>query len=37
MTGPEIAELLGMPTSTVSTVLTRVGLGRLAPEGPATG
>ncbi|MBS1890627.1 MAG: IS481 family transposase [Actinobacteria bacterium] len=36
MTGPEIAEVLEMPTSTVSAVLLRIGLGRLsrleAPE-----
>jgi transposase InsO family protein len=30
MTGPEIAEVLGMPTSTVSAVLKRIGLGRLS-------
>jgi transposase InsO family protein len=30
MTGPEIAELLSMPTSTVSAVLGRIGLGRLS-------
>ena len=30
MTGPEIAELLSMPRSTVAAVLARVGLGRLA-------
>jgi transposase InsO family protein len=30
MTGPEIAELLGMATSTVSAVLARIGLGRLS-------
>jgi transposase InsO family protein len=30
LTGPEIAELLGMATSTVSAVLKRVGLGRLS-------
>jgi transposase InsO family protein len=38
MTGPEIAELLAMPTSTVSAVLTRIGLGRLSrleAPGPA--
>jgi len=29
MTGPEIAELLGMATSTVSAVPARIGLGRL--------
>jgi len=37
LTGPEIAELLGMPTSTVSAVLKRIGLGklsRLEPEEP---
>jgi transposase InsO family protein len=32
-TGPEIAELLGMPLSTVSGVLTRIGLGRLGRLG----
>jgi transposase InsO family protein len=30
LTGPEIAEVLGMATSTVSAVLTRIGLGRLS-------
>jgi transposase InsO family protein len=35
MTGPEIAELLGMPTSTVSAVLKRIGLGRLSRLAPA--
>jgi transposase InsO family protein len=30
MTGPEIAECLGMPRSTVSAVLVRIGLGRLS-------
>jgi len=30
MTGPEIAECLGMPGSTVSAVLDRVGLGKLS-------
>jgi transposase InsO family protein len=30
LTGPEIAEVLGMATSTVSSVLKRVGLGRLS-------
>jgi transposase InsO family protein len=34
MTGPEIAEVLGMATSTVSAVLTRIGLGRLSRLGP---
>jgi transposase InsO family protein len=37
LTGPEIAEVLGMATSTVSAVLRRIGLGRLsrpAPEEP---
>ena len=37
LTGPEIAELLEMATSTVSAVLKRIGLGklsRLEPEGP---
>jgi transposase InsO family protein len=33
MTGPEIAELLEMPLSTVSGVLTRIGLGRLGRLG----
>jgi len=32
-TGPEIAELLGMPLSTVSGVLTRIGMGRLGRLG----
>jgi transposase InsO family protein len=31
--GPEIAELLGMPVSTVSGILTRIGLGRLGRLG----
>ncbi|MGH3129777.1 MAG: IS481 family transposase [Gaiellaceae bacterium] len=38
MTGAEIAELLAMPLSTVSAVLSRIGLGRLArlePREPA--
>jgi transposase InsO family protein len=30
LTGPEIAELLEMPTSTVSAVLKRIGLGKLS-------
>jgi transposase InsO family protein len=34
MTGPEIAELLGMATSTVSAVLLRIGLGRLSRLDP---
>jgi hypothetical protein len=38
MTGPEIAELLGMASSTVSAVLDRIGLGKLSrlepPEPP---
>jgi hypothetical protein len=38
MTGAQIAELLGMPLSTVSGILTRIGLGRLSrlepPEPP---
>jgi transposase InsO family protein len=34
LTGPEIAEVLGMATSTVSAVLKRVGLGRLSRLGP---
>src|SRR4029079_16226860 len=32
-TGPEIAELLGMPVSTVSGLLTRIGMGRLGRLG----
>jgi transposase InsO family protein len=32
-TGPEIAELLGMPLSTVSGILTRIGMGRLGRLG----
>ena len=32
-TGPEIAELLGMPVSTVSGILTRVGIGKLGRLG----
>ena len=38
MTGAEIAETLAMPLSTVSVVLTRIGLGRLSrlePPEPA--
>jgi len=35
MTGPEIAEVLGMATSTVSAVLLRIGLGRLSRLAPA--
>ena len=34
LTGPEIAELLGMATSTVSAVLARIGLGRLSRLDP---
>jgi transposase InsO family protein len=34
MTGTEIAEVLEMPTSTVSAVLGRIGLGRLSRLGP---
>ena len=34
-TGPEIAETLGMATSTVSAVLPRIGLGRLSRLEPA--
>ena len=30
MTGPEIAECLGMALSTVSAVLSRIGLGKLS-------
>jgi Homeodomain-like domain-containing protein len=33
MTGPEIAECLGMPLSTVSGILTRIGMGRLGRLG----
>jgi transposase len=33
-TGPEIAEILGMALSTVSGVLTRIGMGRLGRLGP---
>ncbi len=32
-TGPEIAEVLGMPLSTVSGILTRIGMGRLGRLG----
>ena len=35
LTGPEIAETLGMATSTVSAVLPRIGLGRLSRLEPA--
>jgi transposase-like protein len=35
LTGPEIAETLGMATSTVSAVLKRIGLGRLSCLEPA--
>jgi transposase InsO family protein len=34
-TGPEIAEVLGMPLSTVSGILTRIGMGRLGRLGLA--
>jgi transposase InsO family protein len=34
MTGAQIAELLGMPLSTVSGILTRIGLGKLSRVGP---
>src|ERR1700754_544288 len=34
LTGPEIAEILEMATSTVSAVLKRVGLGKLSRLGP---
>jgi transposase InsO family protein len=34
MTGPEIAEVLGMATSTVSAVLKRIGLGKLSRLNP---
>jgi transposase InsO family protein len=33
LTGPEIAELLAMPLSTVSGILTRIGMGRLGRLG----
>ena len=33
MTGPEIADVLGMPLSTVSGILTRIGMGRLGRLG----
>jgi transposase len=33
MTGPEISEVLEMPLSTVSGILTRIGLGRLGRVG----
>jgi transposase InsO family protein len=33
MTGPEIAELLGRPLSTVSGILTRIGMGKLGRLG----
>jgi transposase InsO family protein len=33
MTGPEIAESLGMPVATVSGILTRIGMGRLGRLG----
>ena len=33
MSGPEIAELLGMPLSTVSGILQRIGMGRLGRLG----
>ena len=32
-TGPELAELLGMPLSTVSGILTRIGMGRIGRLG----
>src|SRR5689334_125542 len=32
-TGPEIAETLGMPSSTVSGILKRIGMGRLGRRG----
>jgi transposase InsO family protein len=35
LTGPEIAEILEMPTSTVSAVLKRIGLGKLSRLEPA--
>src|SRR3954453_3015274 len=36
-TGPEIAELLGMALSTVSGILTAIGMGRLGRLGLAAG
>jgi hypothetical protein len=33
-TGPEIAEVLGMAASTVSGILTRIGMGKLGRVGP---
>ena len=36
-TGPEIAELLEMPLSTVSGILTRIGMGTPRPAGPGAG
>jgi transposase InsO family protein len=33
MTGPEIADVLGMPVSTVSGILTRIGMGKLGRLG----
>jgi transposase InsO family protein len=33
LTGPDLAELLGMPLSTVSGILTRIGLGKLGRLG----
>jgi hypothetical protein len=33
MTGPEISEVLDMPVSTVSGILTRIGLGKLGRMG----
>jgi hypothetical protein len=32
-TGPELAELLGLPPSTVSAILKRIGMGRLGRIG----
>lgn len=37
LTGPEIAETLGLPPSTVGRVLQRLGLGRLKQPTPASG
>ena len=35
--GAQIAELLGMPETTVSGILTRIGMGRPGPPGSGTG
>jgi transposase-like protein len=36
-TGAQIAEVLGMPETTVSGILTRIGMGRPGPHGPGAG